>query len=199
MSHYFTNNKDLASNKKNFTFKFLDKNYTFTSDNGVFAKSGIDYGSSFLIQTIIKHQGLGTKMLDVGCGYGTIGLLLRDHFSDTSVEMIDINERAIDLAKENASLNKLDVNIYVSNIYEKVVDTDYSDIVTNPPIRAGKQVIYPIFEQAYDHLQSDGKLWVVIRKQHGALSAKKKIEEVFGNCEIIAKDKGFMVLQAIKK
>lgn len=199
MSHYFTNNKDLASNKKNFTFEFLDKKYTFTSDNGVFAKSGIDYGSSFLIQTIIKCQGLGTKMLDVGCGYGTIGLLLKDHFNDTSVEMIDINERAIDLAKENASLNKLDVNIYVSNIYEKVVDTDYSDIVTNPPIRAGKQIIYPIFEQAYDHLQSNGKLWVVIRKQHGALSAKKKIEEVFGNCEIIAKDKGFMILQAIKK
>ncbi len=199
MSHYFTNNKDLASNKKNFTFKFLDKTYTFASDNGVFAKSGIDYGSSLLIQTIIKNNGLDESMLDVGCGYGTIGILLKDHFPNTSVDMIDINERAIDLAKENASLNHKDVNIFVSNIYEKVDKRDYSDIVTNPPIRAGKQVIYPIFEQAYEHLKNDGKLWVVIRKQHGALSAKKKIEEVFGNCEIIAKDKGFMILKACKK
>lgn len=198
MSHYFVNDKNLESNKQTFKFSFLDEEYIFESDNGVFAKSGIDYGSKALLNAIIKTNELQDDLLDVGCGYGTIGLILKKRYSHANVDMIDINERAIALAKSNASLNHLKVNIFLSNIYENVVKDDYSDIITNPPIRAGKKVIYEIFEKAYDHLKLNGSLWVVIRKQHGALSAQNKINEVFGNCDIIAKDKGFFILRAKK-
>ena len=151
-----------------------------------------------MLKTLIKRSELQNHFLDVGCGYGTIGLIIKNHYPNAHIDMIDVNERAMALAKRNAQLNRLDVNIFESNIYEKVTCHTYTDIITNPPIRAGKKVIYEIFEKAYDHLAEGGALWVVIRKQHGALSAVNKIKEVFGNCDVVEKDKGFFILKALK-
>ena len=102
------------------------------------------------------------------------------------------------MAKENICRNQLEADVHVSNIYEDLHQESYSDIITNPPIRAGKAVIYTMFEEAYQHLELGGKLWVVIRKQQGAPSAVKKIKDVFGNCEIIKRDSGYYILKAIK-
>ena len=112
--------------------------------------------------------------------------------------MVDVNPRAVLLAKDNAQRNNVDVYAHESNIYEQVEGKDYTDILTNPPIRAGKSVIYKIFEEAYDRLCKDGSLWVVIRKQQGANSAVKKINEIFGNCDIVNKEKGYFILKAKK-
>ena len=112
--------------------------------------------------------------------------------------MVDINERAVQLCQKNIAANKIEnAKVYISNIYEKV-DGLFENIVTNPPIRAGKKVIYEFFEKAKDYLTVNGNLYVVIRKSHGAESAKKKLEEVFGNCTMIDRAKGFHILKSTK-
>lgn len=197
MDHYFTDNRHLETNRREISFRFWCFNYSFILDNGVFSKDGIDTGTNVLLNYVSK-QTLGDKILDLGCGVGPIGIILKKIFSESEFQMVDVNDRALELAKENAKLNEVDVNIYKSHSYENVKDTDFSDIISNPPIRAGKDVIYEMFDHAYDHLRDNGNLWIVIRKSHGANSAKKRIESVFGNCEIVKKDKGFYVLKAKK-
>lgn len=197
MNHYFDDNTHLKSNRKEISFRFWCFTYSFILDNGVFSKSGIDEGSKVLLDYVSK-QTLGKTVLDLGCGYGTIGIILKKIFLDSKFHMVDVNPRALALAKENAIRNNVDVEIYESNVYDNIKETDFSDIITNPPIRAGKEIIYKMFEDAYKHLCVGGNLWIVIRKSHGALSAKRKVEEVFGNCEIVNKDKGYYILNAKK-
>lgn len=198
MSHYFTDNRELAKNRKDLSFRFSCFNLTFVSDNGVFCKDYIDEGSIVLLE-VLNNNKLGNKILDVGCGYGTIGITLKKCFPNSHIDMVEINPRAMELAQLNAKNNNCDVRIFESDVYSNVKDCDYTDIVTNPPIRAGKKVIYKIFEEAYDHLSDGGNLWLVIRKNHGAQSAKRFIEGVFGNCEIVRKEKGYYILKTQKK
>ena len=198
MSHYFTDNRQLAQNRKEISFRFSCFNFMFISDKGVFCKDKIDEGSIILLKTLNKYS-LGKRILDVGCGYGVLGITLKKCFPQSSVDMIEINPRAIELAQINAKKNECDVHIFESDIYSNVKCFNYTDIVTNPPIRAGKKVIYKIFEEAYDHLDKNGALWVVIRKNHGALSACRFIEGIFGNCTILNKEKGYYILKSEKK
>lgn len=198
MSHYFTDNRELAKNRKDLSFRFSCFNLTFVSDNGVFCKDYIDEGSIVLLE-VLNNNKLGNKILDVGCGYGTIGITLKKCFPNSHIDMVEINPRAMELAQLNAKNNNCDVRIFESDVYSNVKDCDYTDIVTNPPIRAGKKVIYKIFEEAYNHLSDGGNLWLVIRKNHGAQSAKRFIEGVFGNCEIVRKEKGYYILKTQKK
>lgn len=198
MSHYFTDNRQLAQNRKDLSFRFSCFNLSFVSDNGVFCKDKIDEGSIVLLK-VLEKQTLGHKILDMGCGYGVIGITLKKCFPESCVDMVEVNPRAMELAMMNAKKNNCEVNVFESDVYSNVKDCDYSDIVTNPPIRAGKQVIYKIFKEAYDHLRLNGCLWIVIRKSHGALSAKRYLEEVFGNCEILEREKGYFILKSQKK
>ncbi|MEG0330302.1 MAG: methyltransferase [Longicatena sp.] len=198
MDHYFTDNRHLAENRKEISFRFWCINYSFLTDNGVFSKSGVDFGTRVLLEAICEREELGNNVLDVGCGYGPIGITLKKIYPDSLFEMVDVNPRAVLLACDNANKNGVEVNIHESNVYESVNGNTFTDIITNPPIRAGKRVIYKIFEEAYQHLSKEGKLWVVIRKQQGALSAVDKIKDVFGNCDIIKKEKGYFILYAKK-
>ena len=198
MDHYFTDNRHLRENRKEISFRFWCFNYSFITDNGVFSKDGIDFGTRVLLETITKQNELGDQVLDVGCGYGPIGITLKKIYPEKSFEMVDVNPRALQLAMENASKNQVEAYIHESNVYEQVTGNTFTDIISNPPIRAGKAVVYKIFEEAYDHLQTNGNLWIVIRKQQGAESAVKKLKEVFGNCEILRKEKGYFILKAKK-
>lgn len=197
MNHYFTDNRQLAQNRKELPFRFSCFNLSFTSDNGVFSKNDIDFGSKVFLETLNEYQ-FGNKILDVGCGYGVLGITMKKLNPEAQVTMVDINPRAIELAKLNAQNNEVEVTIQESSCYETLTDYDYTDIITNPPIRAGKQIIYTIFDEAYERLLPGGQLWVVIRKQQGALSAQKRICIIFGNCEIINKEKGYFILNAKK-
>lgn len=198
MNHYFTDNRQLAQNRKEITFRFSCFNFSFITDNGVFSKEYIDYGSMIFLEALEKEK-LGNNLLDVGCGYGTLGVVLKKMNPASKVTMVDVNPRALELAVINAEKNETEVDIRQSDIYENVSENNFTDIITNPPIRAGKAVIYRIFEEAYEHLADGGHLYVVIRKQHGALSAQKKIASVFGNCDIIHKDRGYFVLKSKKQ
>ena len=198
-NHYFSDNRHLPENRKEFSFRFWYITLKLISDNGVFSKHNVDYGSRVLLDALHKHdKKLCDTLLDVGCGYGVIGLSLKKAYPDKQVTMLDINPRAVELTKLNAQNNQCEVAVHVSDAYDKVMDQSFTDIITNPPIRAGKKVIYPIFAKAYEHLLKQGSLWVVIRKAQGAESAKKYIESIFGNCEVIQKDKGYYILRATK-
>ena len=192
MKHYFTDNTDLKSEQSQFIFRFHKYDLLFTSDNGVFSKNMIDYGSRVLLDNIeITNE---KTLLDVGCGYGTFGICLNKVYSHLNVDMVDVNDRALELAKLNAKNN----NIYKSFIYENVQGS-YDVIVTNPPVRAGKEVVTTILQESIEHLNENGSLWVILQKKQGAPSAKKKMEEVFGNCEIVKRDKGYYLLHSVKR
>ncbi|WP_249029461.1 class I SAM-dependent methyltransferase [Tannockella kyphosi] len=192
MKHYYTDNTDLESKPTSFTFQYKDKEIKFTSDIGVFSKTMIDYGSRVLLDAFeLKNEN--ASILDVGCGYGTFGISLKVLYPQLTVTMVDVNDRALSLCQNNAIDNDVQATIFKSFIYQEVTNS-YDYILTNPPIRAGKEVVHEILEKSINHLNEDGELWVVIQKKQGAPSAMKKMEEVFGNCKIIKKDKGYNIL-----
>lgn len=196
-SHYFKNDNNVKSEERIIRFHFKEKVFELFSDNGVFSKNGLDEGSNILIDYILKLP-LNGRVLDMGCGYGPIGLTLASFFENCFIDMYDINERAVNLAKKNQQkLGLNNVEIGVSNGFENVKN-NYNYIFINPPIRAGKQVIYKMFDDSFNSLCNGGFLVIVIRKSHGAPSAQKKLLELFGNCEIKEKNKGYYILQSIK-
>lgn len=197
MAHYYTNNIDLKSQEEKISFEYRNHNITFISDFGVFSKDKIDYGSRALLD-VVEIDDAKQTLLDVGCGYGTLGVSLKTVYPWLSVDMVDVNERAVNLANKSIAQNKLHgIHAFVSYIYENVTKS-YDVIISNPPIRAGKKVVFEILENAYDHLNKDGILLIVIQKKQGAPSAMKKMEEVFGNCEVVDRNKGYYILKSVR-
>lgn len=199
MDHYYSKKPSSDSQRKKIKEKIGGYSYTLLTDAGVFSKNKVDSGSKVLIHAAQKTNFPKGKILDLGCGYGVIGLALAKQFPKREVDLVDINERALALAADNGVLNQIDnINVYQSDIFENVTENEYAAIVSNPPIRAGKKVVHQILEESYDHLRKEGKLQIVIQRKQGAPSAKKKMKEVFGNVERIALDKGYWVLESIK-
>lgn len=196
MEHYFTNNENLKSELRTIEYKYGHFLLSFYSDNGVFSKNKIDYGSSLLVDNLIKSSSKYDSILDVGCGYGFIGITLAKIF-DSEVTLVDVNKRALHLAERNGKENNVKFKVIESDCYTSVVDK-YSLIVSNPPIRAGKEIVLNILMQAKDYLSDDGELWFVMRKNQGVKSTIKHIENVY-MCEIIEKSKGFYIIKAKKR
>ena len=195
MKHYYTENDDLISEPEQFIFNYRGKALTFVSDNGVFSKKMIDYGSRVLLEAISIDSSKKT-LLDVGCGYGTFGIALKSVYPFLEIDMVDVNDRALNLARENLKLNNMSSNVYLSNTYDKV-ENKYDLIVTNPPIRAGKEIVTKILVESKKYLNLNGEIWVVIQKKQGAPSAKKNLESVFKKVDIVKRDKGYYILRAI--
>lgn len=197
MAHYYTNNTDLKSETRIIPFEYKGKHLEYISDLGVFSKDSIDYGSRVLLSTFDELSNV--TLLDVGCGYGTLSLSLASVFDNISCTLVDVNNRAIELAKQNANKFKLqNIEVFHSSCYENV-EGMFDVIISNPPIRAGKKIVHEILEGAYQHLNSNGFIRIVIQKKQGAPSAKAKLEEVFGNCKVVKKDKGYYILESVKK
>lgn len=196
--HYFSNNPQSKTDPKVWTYSLRGNVLKFMTDHGVFSKQEVDFGSRLLIETF-KEPDVDGDLLDVGCGYGPIGLSLAATFPKRTITMVDVNERALSLAEENAGLNNIDnVKVLKSDVYEQVEHHQYAAILTNPPIRAGKKVVHKILEDAKQHLVTGGQLWVVIQKKQGAPSALEKMETVYGNVEVVSKSKGYYILKAEK-
>jgi len=200
MEQYFTKNPTTEKEIYKFDWNIGKDRFYFYTSNSVFSKNGVDFGSMLLIETVIKeNEKFSGRVLDLGCGYGPIGVIIAKLLNNANVTMSDVNERALELTLMNAKENKTEDKIEAINseAFENIKDS-YDMILTNPPIRAGKDVVFSFYEGAFDHLNEGGKLYVVIQKKQGALSTKAKIESLFGNCETAEKKSGYFVFKAVK-
>ena len=164
--------------------------FKFLTDNGVFSKKGLDFATRCLLETIDLTRIKG-RILDFGCGYGPIGIFMAKN-TDATVDMIDINKRSVALARRNALLNNVHVNIFESDIYSNVTDK-YDFIITNPPIRVGKKILYDILFNAKNHLVEGGEIWLVISKDQGAKSLVRDLSKSY-EVEVVDKIKGFYII-----
>ena len=190
MSHYFENDNNLVSEIKPFNISINGNSFTFNTDNGVFSKGELDFGTSLLIKNVLKLNVSG-DILDLGCGYGAIGIIL-GKLTNSSVTMSDINKRALHLTKMNAKKNNITVNIIESDGYNNI-ESKFDYVISNPPIRVGKKILYKLLLDTKNHLNNGGKLIIVVRKEQGALSLIKDMKSVY-EVEVIDKEKGLFII-----
>jgi 16S rRNA (guanine1207-N2)-methyltransferase len=195
LTQYFENNDSLKNNRESHQVIIKDQRYTFITDNGVFSKRGLDFGTRTLLETIPLDR-INGNVLDVGCGYGPIGIFIK-HNTNSLVDMIDVNNRSIELAKINADKNNVKVNIFNSDGYQNI-NKKYDFIITNPPVRVGKTILYRLLFDAKKYLVDNGELWLVINKNQGAKSLMKDLEKEY-ETKLIKKNKGFYIIQAINR
>lgn len=192
MSHYYQFDEKLKSLEKTITYHFQDHMFTFITDQGVFSKDHVDPGSDVLLHAI--QESHVSSILDIGCGYGVLGCVLKTLHPDASLTMFDVNPRAVELAKKNTTHLK-DVRVVVSS---EVPDQGYDLAVINPPIRSGKTMIFSLYQQAFQALVENGVLYVVISKRHGAPSTFAYLKTMFADVSRVDKAKGYDVYKAIK-
>jgi 16S rRNA (guanine1207-N2)-methyltransferase len=194
LKHYFTDNRELPSDRKEFSFRFLGTDYSLVSDIGVFSKREADEGSLLLVKTVNEQQLL-SPLLDLGCGIGVMALLLKRLQPHLEITGTDINSRAVECARESSAKLDLPVRFLVSDGTSMLTDP-FATVVLNPPIRAGKNTVYRLFQESYDILSNEGCLYVVIRRQQGAASAYVELERIFGNVSRLALKKGYEILKS---
>lgn len=191
MGQYFSN-EDLKSNIQKYNVDILGNRYSFFTDNGVFSKDKLDFGTRVLLENL-PIEILHGDILDVGCGYGVIDIVL-GKIVDANFLGVDVNRRALHLADMNKKENGLsNINFIESSCYENV-NGKYDFIITNPPIRAGKKIVYEIVMGAKNYLKDEGSLFIVVRKEQGAKSMIRDLEEIY-KVEILNKVKGFFVIK----
>ena len=193
--YYFTGEPASASRPQEAQFVYGGHTLYFTTDSGVFSKGELDKGTATLLCALPPLSG---DVLDMGCGWGAMGIAVAKACPDARVTMADVNRRAIELARDNAQRNSADVTVLESDGFSGLSGSLFDSILSNPPIRAGKQVIYAIFREAAAHLREGGCMYLVIRKQQGAPSALTFLRGIYADVSVIEKSGGFWVLRAAK-
>ena len=198
MEHYYTNNPTTESREKIINSTIANENLKFYTDNGVFSKESVDFGTKTMLESFATVKG-NAKVADIGCGYGVISIFLAKKYPTFKFTMVDVNNRVLELSKKNIELNKIEneVEVLESSSFDNVVGT-FDIVLTNPPIRAGKKIVHKIMTDSYGHLNAQGELWVVIQKKQGMASCKKLLEDTFSMVEVVTKNKGYYILKAVK-
>ena len=192
MSQYFINDKKLKEDIKKINVKVKEQEFTFFTDNGVFNKKGLDYGTRVLLENFSFDNKI--SFLDMGCGCGPVGIFIAKTNDSYTVDMVDVNEKAVNLSKLGLKENNIkNANVFISDAYKNITNR-YDAILINPPIHAGKKKVYEIIGESINYLNNDGEVWVVIRKDQGAKSLIKDMTEL--NFEIIKRDNGFYILKS---
>ena len=193
--HYYSRNPNVEHDEQQVIFEVLGRQLRCTTDAGVFSRDGLDMGTRILLEALPELSG---RILDLGCGWGPVGAAVGSVYPETEILMTDVNERAAELARRNLAANGVKNARVVTGDGYASVDGSFSAILLNPPIRAGKQLIYAMFADARNYLEDSGALYIVIRKQQGAESAEKYLKTLYGDVERIAREKGYWVLRCIK-
>lgn len=200
MNHYFTAEPPTGHQEKTIQFRQMGIDFTFVTDQSVFSRQRLDYGSACLLEAVERDDQPKTgRLLDLGCGYGALGIILKRLHPALSVVMCDINKRAVALARRNAGINQARFVDVVESDGMRQVEGTFDLIVTNPPIRAGKETVHRFFQEASERLNPAGSLFAVIRKQQGAPSALKRLQELFGEVSIVSRSAGYWVIKCVKE
>ncbi len=196
--HYFSKNPGSKSTPKHWSFTLRGQNLNLSTDQGVFSKNEVDFGSRTLVESF-EEPSVEGEFLDLGCGYGPIGITLAKDFPERHIVMVDVNERAIELSELNARQNDAkNVGILHSDCFQALENRYFASILTNPPIRAGKKTVHAMLEESYEHLLPLGELWVVMQKKQGAPSAQKLLQDLFGHVDVVERNKGYYIFKAKK-
>ncbi len=202
VNQYFSARPDTVSERGRIDTRIHGVDLCFFTDTQVFSKKHIDFGTRLMLDAAIddlSERGIRRgRLLDLGCGYGAVGITMKRVFPAMDVVMTDINERATVLARENAEQNHSKQIAILESDGVSAVEGNFDVIMTNPPVRAGKQTVFSFYEGAYAHLMKGGTLYAVLQRKQGAPSSKKKLEELFGSCEIIRKDSGYWIMKAVR-
>ena len=193
--HYYTNSPTSEHEERSFRAVFAGRVLAFDTDAGVFSKQHVDPGSELLCKAL--PEDISGDVLDMGCGWGAMTIMTLARFPKVNVTMADVNERALALAVSNVEKNRMQAKAILSDGFEKV-EGEFDAVITNPPIRAGKAVIYKMFEDAKTHLREGGRLFLVVRKQQGAPSALKFLKELYAKAEVIERDGGYWIIECTK-
>ena len=198
MEHYYTNNPTTESREKIINSTIANENLKFYTDNGVFSKESVDFGTKTMLESFNAEKE-DAKVADIGCGYGVISIFLAKKYPTFKFTMVDVNKRVLELSKKNIELNNInnEVEVLESSSFDNV-EGNFDIVLTNPPIRAGKKIVHKIMIDSYEHLNASGELWVVIQKKQGMASCKKLLEETFSMVEVVTKNKGYYILKAVK-
>lgn len=203
MTQYFDPNPLTPSDRKTISYRMNGINFEFCTDTSVFSRKDVDFGTNLLIETLVKDiKERGPKMerfADLGCGVGIVGIVIKSCFMAFDVTGVDINSRAVALARENSKLNGVNCKFLSSDILFSIRDERFDIIATNPPVRAGKKIVFGFYEQSFEALNPGGYLYVVLQRKQGAPSTMEKLKELFGNCETLSIDGGYRVMRSRKE
>ena len=192
MSHYFIENPDILTKERKLSLEIFGYKFQFLSNNGLFSHDKIDDASLLLLEKMPPLEE-GSTFLDLGCGYGLLGIVLSKKHN-LALTLTDINSLALDYASKNAKLNNVTAEAIHSDSFANIKDS-FQNITLNPPIHAGKETMYKMYEEAAQHLLPGGSLYVVIQKKHGAESTGKKLNEIFRQVNLLHKKKGYFIFQ----
>ena len=203
MSHYYDANPQAESDRHIIEYQALGTLFKFVTDSAVFSRKSVDFGTDLLLTEMIEDvkasKPSGGTFLDLGCGAGIVGIVFKYKFMKFDCMGVDVNNRAVALANENAKLNGVQVDFVQSDVLNNIGDNvKFNLVATNPPVRAGKAVVFRFYEEAYEHMENGGALYVVLQRKQGAPSTEKKLIELFGNCETLGIDGGYRVMKAVK-
>src|SRR3989338_3351486 len=195
IEHYFSRKPRASNHPGKAYIRFEDQLFLFHTDASVFSKDRIDKGTKLLIRECkLPEKG---SVLDIGCGYGPVGIALAARHPELSFTLSDINQRALELARKNAEENKVKVEIVESDLFEKLGKSDC--ILSNPPQHAGKELCFKLIEQSKGHLNKGGTLQLVVRHQKGGRHLSQKMKEVFRNLEDIGREAGYHIYLSRKE
>ena len=193
--HYYTRDPQSASRPAECTFAYRGTELVFRTDAGVFSRGEVDTGTRLLLEALPEE--MRGDILDLGCGWGVIGISVARKWPETRVTLADVNTRALQLSRENAERNHTAVTCTESDGMAAFSGQAFDAVITNPPIRAGKQVIYRMFADAAACLKPEGALYLVIRKQQGAESCIRYLQTVYADVEKLDRSGGFWVIRAM--
>lgn len=203
MGFYYDSDPLTQSDRRIIKYRQYGINFEFITDTNVFSKSQVDFGSDLMLTAMIKdlksRKVKVTSFLDLGCGYGVVGCVMKSVYMASDVTCLDVNNRSVGLTKENSELNGTPLRALSSDCLSALGKDEMFDVVaTNPPVRAGKQTVFAFYEQSYAHLKQGGSLYVVLQRKQGAPSTEKKLNELFGNCTTVEIEAGYRVMRADK-